>query len=531
MTARRKLLYLVLAIVAALALALGIFVTRQASKVREIFAANEMLKSEGYYLSAFEFELLSAMYFIDHGQYLRGLRRLDAIHDKYVDRQGLVKIPDFESPEERLEFYLDRQNPETGAFYPNGTDPLFAYVGVTANMINFIKVLSQNAGRPFALKYPLRFLDDISTPDKVTAMLDDVSHVGWIGAHFKPPFVSAIELNDLIGQDEHLGIYGFTDAWKHAFYQWFYDNQNPDTGLWGARDRATGAMLGGGDVGDSGKIIKMFVDIEGNDIRPDEFPLRHIDRIFATSIAQLADPLPTRPDEQHRWILDRDRGYRFLTRYLWPRLSTDDRQQARALMENFVRARFERYFVASDGAFSLYPDAGHADLDGTGEAIGMAEYIGALAPEKQARLWGAPAETVVDLGRQVVPLRALRDLDLIARQKDVNSLRFYRADPGGDFVGNAAAILYPSDTPVLDLVDLAPRLTHWLETTPQSMGNWVNRDATLAKLSDVGIAAAPVIGENSLDEIARLLKENGKLFVVGFDTLQVPRFRVVYETI
>ncbi|MCF8483395.1 MAG: hypothetical protein K9H25_23465, partial [Rhodospirillum sp.] len=84
-------------------------------------------------------------------------------------------------------------------------------------------------------------------------------------------------------------------------------------------------------------------------------------------------------------------------------------------------------------------------------------------------------------------------------------------------------------TPVLDLVDLAPRLTHWLETTPQSMGNWVNRDATLAKLSDAGIAAAPGIGENPLDEIARLLKENGELFVVGFDTLQVPRFRVVFE--
>ncbi|MCF8501057.1 MAG: hypothetical protein K9H11_11380 [Rhodospirillum sp.] len=531
MTARRKILYLPLAIVAALALALGGVVARQASKVGEIFAANETLKSEGYDLSAFEFELLSAMYFIDHGQYLRGLRRLDAIHDKYVDRKGLVKIPDFASPEEKLEFYLDRQNPETGAFYPNGTDPLFAYVGVTANMINFIEVLSRNAGRPFALKYPLRFLDDISTPDKVTAMLDDVSRVGWIGARFKPPFVSAIELNDLIGQDEHLGIHGFTDAWKHAFYQWFYDNQNPDTGLWGARDRASGAMLGGGDVGDSGKIIKMFVDNEGNDLRPDEFPLRHVDRIFATSMDQLADPMPARPDEQHRWILDRDRGFRFLTRYLWPRLSVDDRRRARALMEKFVRVRFERYFVASDGAFSLYPDADHADLDGTGEALGMLDYTGALAPEKQTRLWGAPAETIIDLGRRVVPFLAPRDLNLIARRKTVKSLRFYRADPGGDFVGNAAAILYPSETPVLDLVDLAPRLTHWLETTPQSMGNWVNRDATLAKLSDAGIAAAPGIGENPLDEIARLLKENGELFVVGFDTLQVPRFRVVFEAI
>ena len=163
MTARRKLLYLVLAIVAALTLALGIFVTWQASKVREIFAANETLKSEGYDLSAFEFELLSAMYFIDHGQYLRGLRRLDAIHDKYVDRQGLVKIPDFASPEERLEFYLNRQNPETGAFYPNGTDPLFAYVGVTANMINFIKVLSaerrQTLRAEISATLPRRYFD------------------------------------------------------------------------------------------------------------------------------------------------------------------------------------------------------------------------------------------------------------------------------------------------------------------------------------------------------------------------------------
>ena len=529
MAARRKILYSALALFAALALALGGFVAWQASRVGAIFAANEKLKSEGYYLSAFEFELLSAMYFIDHGQYLRGLRRLDAIHDKYVNRQGLVKIPDFASPEERLEFYLDRQNPETGAFYPNGTDPLFAYVGVTANMINFIEVLSQNAGRPFALKYPLRFLDNISTPGDVTAMLDDVSRVGWIGARFKPPFVSAIELNDLIGQDEHLGIYGFTDEWKHAFYQWFYDNQNPDTGLWGARDRASGAMLGGGDVGDSGKIIKMFVDMEGNDLRPDEFPLRHVDRIFATSMDQLADPMPDRPDEQHRWILDRDRGFRFLTRYLWPRLTAGDRQRAWALMEKFVRVRFERYFVVPDGAFSLYPDAGHADLDGTGEAIGMLDYTGALAPEKQVRLWGAPAETVVDLGRQAVPFLAQRDLDFIANQKAVNSLRFYRADPGSDFAGYAAAILYPGETPVLDLVDLGGRLTHWLETTPQSMGNWVNRDATLAKLSDAGIAAAPVIGENTLDAVDRLLKENGELFVVGFDTLQVPRFRIVFK--
>lgn len=529
MSRRRKIHYLALAILAVLAVALGAFVARQAWKVGEIFAANETLKSEGYYLSEFEFELLSAMYFLDHGQYLRGLGRLDAIYDKYVGREGLVKIPDFASLDERLEFYLDRQNPETGAFYTNATDPLFAYVGVTANMINFIEVLSQKAGRPFALKYPLRFLGDISTPDKVTAMLDDVSHVGLIGARFKPPFVSAIELNDLIEQDEHLGIYGFSDEWKHAFYQWFYDNQNPDTGLWGARDRASGEMLGGGDVGDSGKIIKMFIDNEGNDIRPNEFPLRYVDRIFTTSMDQLADPMPTRPDELHRWILDRDRGFRFLTRYLWPRLSANDRREARPLMEDFVRVRFERYFIASDGAFSLYPDAGHADLDGTGEAIGMLDYTGALAPEKQARLWGAPAETVIDLGRRAVPFLAQRDLDLIARKKGINSLRVYRADPGGNFLRNAAAIYYPSETPILDLLDLTPRLMDWLETTPQSMGNWVNRDATLAKLSDAGITAAPDIAQASLNDVTRLLKENGELFVVGIDALQVPRFRVVFE--
>jgi hypothetical protein len=239
MTARRKIgLSLIVAL--ATVLVIGTLVARQFWKVEEIFEANEALKSEGYYLSEFEFEMLSVSYYLDKGRYLDGLRRLDQMHRKFTTRDGLVKVPDFADDEERLEFYLDRQNPETGAFYPNDTDPVLAYVGVTANMINLIDILSRQAGKPFRLKYPLRFLERIDTPEEMTATLDDAGLVGFVGTKLKPLFVSSIELSDLLEQCERLSIYPFPAEARTAFLQWFYDNQDPETGLWGPRDRASG---------------------------------------------------------------------------------------------------------------------------------------------------------------------------------------------------------------------------------------------------------------------------------------------------
>ena len=527
MTARRKI---ALSLIAALATALVVatLVARQVWKVEAIFEANEALKSEGYYLSEFEFELLSVSYYLDKGRYLDGLKRLDQMHRKLTTRDGLVKVPDFTDADERLEFYLDRQNPETGAFYPNGTDPVLAYVGVTSNMINLIESLSRQAGKPFQLKYPLRFLERIDTPEEMTTTLDDAGLVGFVGTKLKPLFVSSIELNDLLEQCERLSIYPFPAEARTAFLQWFYDNQDPESGLWGPRDRASGEIIDGGDIGDSGKIIKIFVDSEGNNVHP-EFPLRYADRIFASSIERLSTPLPSRLDQMHRWIIDRDRGFRFLTKYVWEKGSQEDRETVRKMLSDFVTLRFERLYVPADGAFSLYPDSDAADLDGTSEAAGMLDYIGALSPDRQQFLWGDPDTTMIDLGQTDTASLTTDGLDPLAQRPEVNAIRFYEADPEGRFLRGVAAVYYPHATPVLDMVDLIPRLEGWLDTTEQTMGNWGSKENIGERLSVAVVDPAPVIEPDERARLDRILQEQGSLVAVGFDVLQVPRYRIVFE--
>jgi len=497
------------------------------SKVEDAFALNEQRKAEGYDLSWFEFQGLAALYRLDHGDILEGLSVIDRLHGKLSTTEGLARIPEFTDAKQTLEFYRNLQHPVTGAFYPDVRDPLFAYVGVTANMINLIKDLSGKADEPFRLKYPLRFLNRIDTPETLRAFLDDASTVGWVGAETKPPFVAAIEVMDLLEQSEELGIYAFSDAWKQAFYQWFIDNQDPETGLWGARMRGSGKIIGGGGLEESEKVIKLFVDNRGND-RIFGFPLPNKDRIFASVLDRLDPPMPDDPMRRHEWILIKDRGIRTLTRHLWKDASPAHRDAAKRLIEDFIALRFERYFVEPDGAFSLYPDAGHADLDGTGEALGMFKYIGALSPRMQTRLWGAPGETIADLGR-IGTARIDRDvLSLVLDHPAVNSVRFYAADPGAALLTGVAGVHYPRGRTVLDTADLLPRVLRWAETTEQRMGNWVGKDLVLQRAGFIEPGEIPVFGGDVAERADAILKRGGILAAVGFDVLQVPRVKVVY---
>ncbi len=153
-------------------------------------------------------------------------------------------------------------------------------------MIHYIEDLSKTAEEPFRLKYPLRFLDEINTPEKLINLLDDLSKVGWIGARFKTPYVSIGELWSLAEDAERLNIYSFSPQWKRAYIQWCYDNQDEETGLWGSRLRRTGKLLDGGSLTDSEKIISKFIDSNGNEIYPD-FPLKHRDKIFSTALGKI----------------------------------------------------------------------------------------------------------------------------------------------------------------------------------------------------------------------------------------------------
>ncbi|WP_147822523.1 hypothetical protein [Salidesulfovibrio onnuriiensis] len=512
--------FILTGVVLLLLVAGGYAAYRTKSQVGTIFRLNEARKAEGYYLSEFEFQMLGAAYHLDQGNYLTAFSILDALEHQLETGRGLIKTPKFDTAKQKLEFYRSLQNPETGAFMTSGF-PLFTYIGPTANMIEFIEDLSREAGEQFALNHNLAFFDDIDTPEKLRAFLDDASHVGRVGAMFKTPYVCVAELNALVEQCERLGIRSFAPEWKQALYGWFYEDQSPETGLWGSRWRGDNTQVDGGSLTDSEKVIKMFVDFEGNDLHA-EYPLRHHQQLIRSALDCLSTPQPDDLDELHEWIMINDRGFRFLTRYLWRHVSAQDRTEAEKLMEAFIRFRFDNYYVAEDGAFSLYPEAKRADMDGTGEAYGMLQYLGVTSPQKQEKIWG---QTMVNLGKEKTAAFTLDRLAPVAQMAGVNSVRLYAANPQGRYLENVLGVWYPQQPQVLDAVDVLARIRAWAEKTPQDMGNWVTRESVLNWIGQTRAAAAPVLEKGN----ETILKGRQTMFAMGFDILQRPRCRMTLE--
>jgi len=514
---KKRILPIIAGILCLALLAGGLTIYKTKSRVQELFELNQTRKAEGYYLAEFEFKMLGAAYYLDQGEFLTAWDALEGIHHELATAQGLAKQPVFHDIREKIAFYRSLQNPETGAFFDDVNFPLFTFIGPTANMIEFIEVLSREAGEAFRLDHPLTFLDRIAEPGALRCMLEDCSHVGWIGAKFKTPFVCIAELGELAAQCERLGLYTFSPEWKQTFYEWFYENQDPVTGLWGSRWRDDNTLVDGGSLSDSEKVIKLFVDLEGNDRSPD-YPLKRRKQLVLSALAKLTEPAPDTLDELHEWILVKDRGFRFLTRYLWRDASASDRQTAEAYMKRFIHTRFANYFVADEGAFSLYPGAENADLDGTGEAIGMFKYLGTLSPEKQKRIWKHKLECITDRGERTVGSCCTSNLVPVAAPPGVNSVRFYAQDPEGRYLENVIGVWYPFKPEVLDAVDVLSRVRVWAESTPQNMGNWVSREKVLKMIDGARIPHAPLLGADAVETLA----EYGRVVAVGFDTLQVP---------
>ena len=76
---------------------------------------------------------------------------------------------------------------------------------------------------------------------------------------------------------------------------------------------------------------------------------------------------------------------------------------------------------------------------------------------------------------------------------------------------------------VLDFVDLAPRLTKWIETTTQNMGNWVSKYSLRRKTEMIDIEPVLVVqvGE-SLQPIDSVVSERKVYIAIGYDLLQIP---------
>ena len=137
-----------------------------------------------------------------------------------------LKITEFKSKEEEMEFYLSLQNPETGAFIDSHY-PYCTYNEITVNILNHLSSLSKETGKPLQLKYELKYLDDISTPEKLRLFLDDVAYVGLIAS--KLPHTSFIFARSLLSFNNSEGVikkenlYKFSPEWEKVLLQWFYE--------------------------------------------------------------------------------------------------------------------------------------------------------------------------------------------------------------------------------------------------------------------------------------------------------------------
>ena len=525
-----KAKHLVVGLLLAFALAavtIGILVFRTKNTISDCFKLNGQLKAQGYYMAEFEFKMLGCAYYLDKGRYVTALVTINRIRDELASKKGLVKAPDFSSKKEKLEFYQGLQNPRTGAFMDDSF-PFFTYSSPTLNMIDYLSELSTAVGRPVELKYPLKFLDEINDPVKLKAFLDDLAAVGRVGARFRPPYVVASELSYYSEVFEGNSLYRFSPQWKKALLEWFYDNQDPETGYWGARFRGSGKLLNNGDLLSTEKIIRLYVDASGENIHPD-FPLRFADRMIGTTIKKISEPMPENLDEIHEWILMINRGTRFLTKFLWSHISDDDRERFIKLMKINVKSKFENCYVENDGAFSLYPGAAGADLDGTGETLDFLEYMGALPGVNRERIWGSFDNRVVDLGSCKMRECLNGNPTGLIKAPDVNSIRFYPSDPAADNYDSIPAfITYPRRTSVLDSMDLLPRVYKWIGTTRQNMGNWVSKDKIMRDVySGRDVVEVPVYTEEiPMDHINRALRDGESLVAVGFDSLQTPRYKL-----
>jgi hypothetical protein len=150
--------------------------------------------------------------------------------------------------------------------------------------------------------------------------------------------------------------------------------------------------------------------------------------------------------------------------------------------------------------------------------------------EKQKHLWGAPEENITDLGIKKISGFTNGDLDPIANIKLVNSIRLYKTDPDYQNLRSGVfAVIYPKKPTVLDIMDLAPKVKHWLGTTGLTMGNWTSKEEIIRSLAPFNLNEIAVyeneIPTESFDETLKY----GKLVAIGFDKLQIPRYKIVYE--
>jgi len=502
---------------------------------------NKELQEENYYMAEFEFKLLGIGYYLNHGKYYKALSMMNDLHSQLSTKTNLIKIPIFTSKKDELDFYLDLQNPRTGAFMDDNY-PLNSYHGPTENVLLHLDSLAEASKQTLRLKYPLKYLENIDSIEEMTTVLNDWSTVNWIVSKLpQTPFHNARDILSLARDSAHYDanttqmviqkhhLYDFSPEWKKAMLQWFYEYQDPETGLWGPKFK--NGKLAKKDLSNTASILKAFVDEHGNAIHK-EFPLRYGNELFLTILETLDRPPPSdnQMEEWHEWGLKTPKGIRTLTRYLWKHASQENKAKAKILIEEYIKTLFVKLYIPKDGAFSYYPNSENATLDGTASGIYSLKEFGAFSKTKQSELWGTPEENINDLGIRLISEFSKNTLDLIENHENINSIRLYETCPDyANLTKNVSFVIYPKNIVVLDIMDSIPKMQHWLDMTSQTMGNWVSKEELSKTLKTVDIEAIPIYEALPVEEVNNLLQKNGKVTMIGFDVLQIPRYKITYE--
>lgn len=537
---RKSIVITSIAIIVFLSASVFLIVLHTKSQVKDLFRLNKELQEDNYYTAEFEFKMLGISYLLDKGHYYAALKKLNELHSQMESREGLVKMPEFKNKKDEMEFYLSLQNPRTGAFIDDSY-PLNVQHEPTENVLLHLDKLAQETNQTLKLRYPLKYLDNFNTTEKLIPILEDWSTVGWLALRFpQTSFHNVRDISSLardrdsygeesVSMIEKYNLYDFSPEWKDSMLQWIYDYQDPETGTWGPKSK-DGKLLKK-DLSNTAPILKNFVDENGNNIHA-KFPLRYQNELTNTILGEsYFEHLPKDDelDEWHEWSLNTPKSIRTITRYLWKNISQENKDKTKKLIENYVKIKFEKFYITREGAFSYYPNSDHATLDGTGSMINNLDDFGFFSAETQERLWGDTQNSTIDLGTRQTPKILEEDLAALT-EDEINSFRIYTQAPDYNKLNsNVHAVFYHKETEILDAVDLIPKINKWVNATNQTMGNWVSKEEIIKELDGMQIEEVPVYENIPLDILNKDLDENEQIVIIGFDTLQIPRYKITFE--
>ncbi len=498
------------------------------SYIPKLFKLNKKCQEEGYYMALFEFKMLGLSYYLDKGEYLEASKRIRELYNQMRTRKGLIKVPNFTSKEEEYNFYRNLQNPETGSFM-DSEYPLCTHHEPTKNVVAHLERLSLEIGVPLSLKYPLRYLEQVDTPEEMINYLNDISTISWPAYkltqttfHHARDILSLANENDVITRNK---LFTPTSELKQILLQWFYDAQDPETGLWGPKSKK-GKLLKM-DLSNTSSILKAFINAKGEYIHP-QFPVHYQDKIFASVFKVVSEGTPQSDDLDlwHEWRLRTSKGLRVLPRYLWKKASIENKEKTVDFYKQYVVNIFKLYYVKKDGAFSYYPKSQKATLDGTGVYSVLVE-MGGLSNENYQKLWGDFDQSIKN--RKSIERKHFtqEQLDGLNNHSEVNSIRFYTTEPNLDtYCSGAEFVYYPKDTDILDAVELISNIKSWLSITDQSMGNWVAKSQIENSLKVFNWSSTNSFKELPENYINTALKENGEVYFIAYNTLSLPVYKL-----